>query len=136
MPKTSIEKMEGLSVKMPRIMLYAAHEAAKKLGVYSLAEFIRLSLIDFMRAVKNGEDVSVDYHKFVDSVAKYLNIDNDMLAELMQPKVFPFKITPSLREKLEKFRLEYLFTSLGELVRYAVMWKVMKVLFEEDEENG
>jgi len=136
MPRTSIEKMGVATVKMPRIMMYALHYVAKKLGIHSLAELVRISIIDFMRAVRRGEDVSVDYHEFLDSVARYLNIGDDMLSELMHLAVFSFKMTPSFRERVERFREEYLYPSLSEVVRHALMWKISKVLFEEDEEDG
>jgi len=136
MPKTSIEKMGVATVKMPRIMMYALHEAAKKLGIHSLAEFVRISIIDFMRAVRRGEDVSVDFHEFLDSVAKRLNVGADMLSELMHLAIFSFKMTPSLRERIERFREEYMYPSMSEVVRHALMWKISKVLFEEDEEDG
>jgi len=136
MPRSSIERMQNLSVKMPAIVLYAVHEAARRLGLSSLAEFVRLSLNDFMEAVERGEDVSVDFRRFVDSVARRLNIGCDMLEGLLHLRVFPFKVTPSFRERLERFRERYLYSSLGELVRHAVMWKVSKVLFEEGERSG
>jgi len=136
MPRSSVEKMEVATVKMPRIMLYALHDAARKLGVHSLAEFVRLAIIDFMRAVRRGEDVDVDYDKFVESAAKHLNIGDDMLNELKHLAVFSFKMTSSLKTRVEQFRIEYMYPSASELIRHALMWKISKVLFEEDEKSA